>query len=482
MEKKIKIVYLLTIVAIITLCCMQGYWLYTRYQYTLQSNKEELFQKIVDIMKEESELRRDKGNSDMIVVSTNSNINIAIDSMSILKKKIQFNINVINKRNNHQYSNLKNIVNVFNSNDTTYIKKYKFIVDNHNNEQDAFDALARFTTNIKNPFDIAILDSLIMKHNIEVIDINTAKADTMVWQPSKIENNDILGTELTIIYPYDIFEGKTVRITCPVQLSPIITKMLDVLLISILVSVLLITCLISQILTIKRQLKLEKLRADFIHTMIHELKRPISTLKMCFSFIRNEKMMEDKNARHEILEDSYNELNNLSSYFSKLRDITFNDVTEIPLTLTPIDLGSLLRECVDKMNKPSNKNISVKIINESNITIAADKMHLANIINNLLENAVKYSKENVNIEIDYKEEKDESILISIKDNGIGIPPKERKYVFDKFYRSTNISNKNIPGIGLGLSYVKLLITAHKGEISMKSEEGVGTIFTIKLPQ
>ena len=109
-------------------------------------------------------------------------------------------------------------------------------------------------------------------------------------------------------------------------------------------------------------------------------------------------------------------------------------------------------------------------------------MHLANIICNLLENAVKYSTEAVTIRIEYRMCEHGMLQITVADNGIGIAKADQRYVFDKFYRSETIKNKAVPGIGLGLSYVKLLVEAHGGTITFESTEGQGTTFTIIIPQ
>ena len=273
-----------------------------------------------------------------------------------------------------------------------------------------------------------------------------------------------------------------VNITLPVELSPVLSKMMNLLLLSIVLSVFLISCLVAQIATIQKQRKVEELRQDFIHTMIHELKRPISTLKMCISFMRNDKLMEDKESKEAVLADSRHELNNLSSYFSKLRDITFNDVTEIPLTLSAFDLRSTITDCIEKLSIPSGKTAAIHLLSDTKLTVTADKMHLSHIISNLLENAIKYSGKKVEIKIGYCENNHESIAISVQDNGFGISKSDRKYIFDKFFRSPSITDRNIPGMGLGLAYVKQLVTAHKGSIEVESEEGAGTVFTIKLPQ
>ena len=219
-----------------------------------------------------------------------------------------------------------------------------------------------------------------------------------------------------------------------------------------------------------------------LHTMIHELKRPISTLKMCMSFMGDERMMQDEESKQRILSSSCNELDNLTSYFAKLRDITFGDATEIPLVKTDFHLRELMEECIGKQNIPNDKEVRMEIVAQDDLEVSADRMHLANIVCNLLENAIKYSKKEVIIRIDYMMRADGLLQITVADNGIGIAKTDQKYVFDKFYRSENAKDKAIPGIGLGLSYVKLLVEAHGGTITFESIVGEGTTFTILLPQ
>ena len=193
-------------------------------------------------------------------------------------------------------------------------------------------------------------------------------------------------------------------------------------------------------------------------------------------------MMQDRESKQRILASSHNELDNLTSYFSKLRDITLSDATEIPLVKSRFSLRSLTEECIDKQNIPSGKDVKMDIVAEDDVEAWADRMHIGNIVCNLLENAIKYSRESVTIRIDYRLHEDGKLQISVADNGIGIAKADQRYVFEKFYRSKTIKNKAIPGIGLGLSYVKLLVEAHGGTITFESTEGQGTTFTIIIPQ
>lgn len=341
---------------------------------------------------------------------------------------------------------------------------------------------------IASPLTISIhskkerLDSILKSRDIAAQSVTTTKADTMIWQPSMQTKGSIWQPVMQVSYPYDIFEGQVVVVTTAICISPVIRKMAYTLLITILLSFFLIFCLVYQILTIRKQRHIEAIRQEFLHTMIHELKRPISTLKMCVSFMGNEQMMQDEESKQRILASSHNELDNLTSYFSKLRDITLNDATEIPLVKSEFPLHELIEECIGKQNIPSSKEAKMEIVGDGDLKIRADRMHLANIICNLLENAIKYSREAVTIRMDYQQREDGMVQISVADNGIGIAKADQRYVFDKFYRSESAKDQAIPGIGLGLSYVKLLVEAHGGTITFESTEGHGTTFTITIPQ
>jgi two-component system phosphate regulon sensor histidine kinase PhoR len=366
------------------------------------------------------------------------------------------------------------------------LEYFVFTCDSKDNKEmgtsQLVEALNRFTVDHQHPFQKERLDSILKSRDIAAQSIITTKADTMIWQPSMQSKGSIWQPVMQVSYPYDIFEGQEVMVTTAISISPVIRKMAYTLLITVLLSLFLIFCLVYQILTIRKQRHIEAIRQEFMHTMIHELKRPISTLKMCVSFMGNERMMLDEESKQKILSSSYNELDNLTSYFSKLRDITFGDSIQIPLVKSRFALRGLIEECIGKQNIPSNKEVRMEIVAEDDLEIRADRMHLANIVCNLLENAIKYSVEAVVIKIDYWMREDGMAQITVADNGIGIAKADQRYVFDKFYRSESAKDKAIPGIGLGLSYVKLLVEAHGGSIDLDSTEGEGTTFTILIPQ
>ena len=493
MERRFKFIYGLTICAIVAYIIVQGYWLYSRYQLSLEEYKSELYNTIIACAEEDIATRKTlpypprfygnrlrktseiKGND---AVETWRYEVFALDTLQYVPKGTDA----------HTYL-LDYIASLHDSIPAELPKGLEYFVftcDSKGHEDmgtsQLVEALNRFTVDHQHPFQKELLDSILRSRGIVAQSITTTKADTMVWQPSMQTDGSIWQPVMKVSYPYDIFEGQQVVVTTAISVSPVIRRMAYTLLITVLLSLFLIFCLVYQILTIRKQRHVEAIRQEFLHTMIHELKRPISTLKMCVSFMGNERMMQDGESKQKILSSSYNELDNLTSYFSKLRDITFSDSTEIPLVKSRFSLRSLMEECIGKQNVPSDKDVKMEIVAGDDLEIRADRMHLANIVCNLLENAIKYSREAVTIRIDYRMCEDGKVQICVADNGIGIAKADQRYVFDKFYRSESAKDKAIPGIGLGLSYVKLLVEAHGGSISFDSTEGEGTTFTIIIPQ
>lgn len=478
MEKRIKILYGFTAIVIVLFATMQCNWLYSRYRYTLHEYQDTLYNRVLNVIEEGNKLRRASVNDSILVLS---NMKLSVSNTTHC---FEFDIYTVNTRFYAFKDSLTfaNLARIYESEHPGGIEKHAFVIDNTATESDVFDALERFRLDEYVPMEVEPLDSLLRHNGLEVRNIELGRADSMIWHPIRTDNVSLRHKNLIVVYPYDIFEGEYIRIDCAVGLSPVIRQMADALLLSLLLSVLLIGCLVAQIATIRKQHRIESLRSDFVHAMIHELKRPIATLKMCVSYMGNEQLMQDVASRQTVIADSHLALDSLSAYFSKLRDLTFSRTTEIPLNLSSFSLRDLLNTCIGKLNPLDNKKVVVNLHPLNDITITADKIHLINIIDNLLENAVKYSRENVHIEIDYQEQNNDSIRISVKDNGLGISKSDSKHIFEKFYRSRTVIDKGIPGMGLGLTYVRMLVEAHRGTIRIESEQTLGSTFIIELPQ
>ena len=498
MNKRIKLIYGLTICAIVALVAVQGYWLLSRYEQSLGECEKELYDTIVksaedDIKQRETFISPPRQTCSQLKVNYRQDkkgrykeMEWSMHVFMVDETKLKlpsFNDSMHLDPEKYGARMFDYLSDLYKREKPDGLDFHDFYIGKDNRAMGAsMEAIDRFYIDEWQPFSAARLDSILRARGVTVWSITTTKADSLVWQPSMEPHRSLWRPSVTVLFPYDIFEGQQAVVQVPISMSPVMRRMAYALLMTMLLSVLLVFCLIYQILTIRKQHHIEAIRQEFLDTMIHELKRPISTLKLCVSFMGNERMMADGEMRRQILGSSHHELDNLTAYFSKLRDITLGDADEIPLVMSEFPLHALLEECIEKQNVPPGKEVTMVIANKDNLVLRADRMHLANIVSNLLENAIKYSGENVTVRIGYRLCEDGQCLISVADDGNGIDKADQRYLFDKFYRSDTAKSKAIPGIGLGLSYVKLLVEAHGGSITFESSAGRGTTFTILLPQ
>ena len=478
MEKRIKTLYIVTIAAIMAFLGMQMYWLYGRYEFSLREYEHHTEAVIADVIVEYNKERDKKGTYSMshgVDSAGNTSRKVTVSS-SFNGRKL---LGIDEERNltDEEKERLAEIV----SDSLQRIEEKKLSIDASTAPSDgaAWAAMRNFELEVQSPFTIQGLDSLLKKENINAV-LSLTTTDSIMWKSAMYGHKSFVYPHFQIISPYSELERKAVIIDCTIPTADIVREMGWTLVLAFVLSILLILCLIWQIKTIIRLSRLDNMRNSFITTMIHELKRPISTLKMCVSGLDNKQMVDDPEIRKELLSETRTALDNLSAYFSKLRDITFNNVEQIPLNIQSVNLHDLFDTVAAATIRPSGKDVVVHNEIASDIVVSADRSHFYNILNNLVENAVKYSGDSVEIKASANADKGE-VVLSISDNGNGIPSGDLKHIFQRFFRG-KASVGEQPGMGLGLAYVKLLVEAHGGEISAESTLGQGTCFTIKLPQ
>lgn len=484
MEKRIKTLYIVTIAAIMAFLGMQMYWLYGRYEFSLREYEHHTEAVIADVIVEYNKERDKKGTGD---INTSYSMSHGVDSAGNTSRKVtvssSFNgrklLGIDEERNltDEEKERLAEIV----SDSLQRIEEKKLSIDASTAPSDgaAWAAMRNFELEVQSPFTIQGLDSLLKKENINAV-LSLTTTDSLMWKSEMHGHKSFVNPHFQIISPYSELERNAVIIDCKIPTADIIREMGWTLVLAFVLSILLILCLIWQIKTIIRLSRLDNMRNSFITTMIHELKRPISTLKMCVSGLDNKQMVDDPEIRKELLSETRTALDNLSAYFSKLRDITFNNEEQIPLNIQSVNLHDLFDTVAAATIRPSGKDVVVHNEIASDIVVSADRSHFYNILNNLVENAVKYSGDSVEIKASANADKGE-VVLSISDNGNGIPSDDLKHIFQRFFRG-KASVGEQPGMGLGLAYVKLLVEAHGGDISAESTLGQGTCFTIKLPQ
>ena len=484
MEKRIKALYIITIASILAFLGMQVYWLYGRYEASLGEQEDRILAMIHTEM--------DGYFNSYYNLKKNFNY---ITSYSISKSydatigPKTFNATIVwYDRNQAKYfpqqdstkteeENIKNAKN-FLENNTRNIKK-TYNVSNAPTEGEVWTAMQKADLEFEFPMTIDRMDSIMASLGI-IGKYRLVELDTMVWDYSMFRHSSLKSPSAKVNIPYSELDRKIAEVEIMLPVGEVLKDMAGTLAIVVFLSTFLILCLVFQIRTVMRLNRIDKMRSMFITTMIHELKRPISTLKMCVSGLENHQMMKDVEMKRELMTETRNSLDNLSAYFSKLRDITFNNVEQIPLNIQEVYLRELFDEVTGSLIIPDNK--MVEFINkiDEDLVISADRTHVVNILNNLVENAVKYSGSNVVIKAEANDNNG-IVELRISDTGNGIPAGEMKHIFKRFFRGKAGSGEQ-PGMGLGLAYVKLLVNAHGGEITVESIERKGTCFTIKLPQ
>jgi two-component system, OmpR family, phosphate regulon sensor histidine kinase PhoR len=236
--------------------------------------------------------------------------------------------------------------------------------------------------------------------------------------------------------------------------------------------------------TMLRQKKLAKIKNDFINNMTHEFKTPIATISLAVDAMRNEKVVADREKIgyfSRIIKEENQRMNRQVETILKASQL---EKQEVELVLKPVNIHEVIKDVVDNFElQLEDKKGRVELaLNAKNDLIEADEVHLSNLVNNLVDNALKYSKENTSPVVKLSTQSNgKKICVKIEDNGIGMNRETLKKIFERFYRAHTGNIHNVKGFGLGLSYVKTMVEAHNGEIKAESVLGKGSTFTVDLP-
>lgn len=478
MEKQIKTVWILTIITALLIIGGQAYRLYNQYGYSADEHMRNLHAEILKLENAEFEARYKQR-----TVNTPMTLSYSIEMPDLTNSKGNSRcvITLYEKFTQSQGDSLAaGAVDAFKEKE---MRRDTFSVPTYNIPSELiFEATSRFSTELSFPLTVTRLDSLFEANHITATDIRQVNIDSTLWRGTYHSLENLFPPRMLVTYPYNplVKQAMTAIVTVPV--NPLLKQMMWQLTGSILLVLVLVCCLVYQIKTILKQRKIDEMRKSFVNTMIHELKRPVQTLKMCVAFLNNKSMRTDEAAMDEVLKDSMFEIDNLSAYLAKVRDMTRADYEHTPLNIRTFDVCETIQKLIRLCNIPAGKNVVITPhFAMTTQLVTADPVHLANIISNLLENAIKYSGSEVAISISCTLQA-HTLTLAISDNGIGIPASEQSKIFDKFYRGNNIPDRNIPGIGLGLSYVRLLTEAHHGTITLTSQPGKGTTFVLCFPQ
>ncbi len=285
------------------------------------------------------------------------------------------------------------------------------------------------------------------------------------------------------LYPNDIFQKDIKLAVFFPERDNFIYRSLSWLLIgSFLFSLIILLTFALSIFYILRQKKISEMKSDFINNMTHEFKTPIATISVATDSIINEKVLGTPERIRYFVGMIKKENNRMNRQVEDILTIARLERKDFEFNWETIDVHDLIRDAIQgiilQIEKRDGK-IDV-LLNASNSMVITDRIHCTNIIYNLIDNANKYSGEKPEIKITTTNQQ-KGILISVEDKGIGMNKAVQAKIFERFYRQTSGNIHNIKGFGLGLSYVKAVLEANHGNISVQSEPGKGSKFDVFLP-
>ena len=231
-----------------------------------------------------------------------------------------------------------------------------------------------------------------------------------------------------------------------------------------------------------QQKKNSEIKTDFINNMTHEFKTPISTINLALDSITNPKLISKPKTIKSYVKVIREENSRMLDQIENILTISQLEKNNKSLAKTSINMHPIINNAINHIKLIiSNKNgMIIKNLKAVDDLFFGNKNHFTNILINILDNAVKYSKHTPKINIETKNDKS-NIFISIRDRGIGMNSKTQKKIFEKFYREQSGNIHDVKGHGLGLSYVKKIIDIHKGLIRIESKKGEGSNFIISIP-
>ena len=344
---------------------------------------------------------------------------------------------------------------------------------------------------LANRFDPDQLDSLLhtelKKKSIDIpydYAIINPRSGRLIEISKDYSNERLLQSHFkTNLFPNDVTnEPNLLVIDFPSQEKYLMSKIWFPLSSSALLILIILICFGYAVFTIVRQKKISVMKTDFMNNMTHEFKTPISTIGLAIEALLDPTIPQKATMKMKYLGIIADENKRLESQVADVLQMAQLDKNELKLNLVTVDLHAIIQQAVDKISIQMERKLgNLKLaLNASQFKLKGDEAYLLGVLLNLLDNALKYSSDAPNIIIRTQNIRGQ-LICSIKDHGMGMSKEAQRSIFQKFYRVASGNVHNIKGFGLGLAYVKEIITLHHGSIEVESELKKGTNFIIKFP-
>lgn len=345
-----------------------------------------------------------------------------------------------------------------------------------------------------NEFSRPFFDSIpkkIVKKNIEKaidefklpIDYEFAllmQNDSIIYSSDDYLENKDKFTYYTSLFPYELI-SRNQTISVQFTNNPLYIKLFTPIALSLTFTLILLFGFVLIIKNMLHHRNVSKMKSDFINNMTHEFKTPIATISLASDSILSPAIVSQEEKVGYFIGMIKKENKRMNRLVERILQMARLENKELELEKSPIDIHAITSLVLEntKMKLKSDQKISAQLDAQTSV-LFADHDHLTNVIYNLIDNAIKYSDQNIDILLKTYNTKS-SFCLAISDKGKGIDKKDLPHIFDRFYRVESGNVHNVKGYGLGLTYVKAIIEKHNGQINVNSELGNGTTIEIKLP-
>jgi|WetSurMetagenome_2_1015567.scaffolds.fasta_scaffold00647_11 two-component system, OmpR family, phosphate regulon sensor histidine kinase PhoR len=301
---------------------------------------------------------------------------------------------------------------------------------------------------------------------------------------SKVKRREFLNS----IYKVRLFsngilnKGDIISVVFPNRVKFVFGNMFWMVLGSLLFSLIIISTFALSLYMIISQKKINEIKSDFINNMTHEFKTPIATISLAADTIANKKIINDEEKVRHFVSLIKKENDRMNRQVETILQISTLEKREMDFNFEEMDLHEVIRHGIETISiQVHDRGGVIKAsLDAENSIITGDREHLRNLIHNLLDNANKYSDGNPEIKV-LTRNNNYGIFLVVEDNGIGMTKAVQSKIFERFYRQTSGNIHNVKGFGLGLNYVKSIVDAHNGTVSVESEPGSGSRFTVFIP-
>ncbi len=499
MKNRIRIIFLLIIASVVGLIIIQGFWIIKFYTINMEQTQREIKLSLEKSVKEEMSIRYADQAKEFIPDFDANSIVVLSDTIDNAKMDSILNLLQNNKELTPSGFSIS-VTNITTDGDTVPFYDSSALLDSIPEKvefrlKEMVGAILSNEGEMQQSINLNMIDSLLQielaEREIDLeydLEVYNRLNDTVEMQLGNLPNWDDPSKQSAIYIiqevPATIIGDKEIRLRTVDSFKslfspPIVKGSLQAALILL---ILIVGSYIYMLKTIFDQKKLSAIKNDFINNMTHELKTPIATVSAIIESMQNFGVLDDKEKTDKYLGLSKKELGRLSGLVEKVLNMAREEREALKMNPEELNFRDLCNNIVNSQKvKQEEKDVSFEIkIDEDAEKLKVDRFHMVNVMQNLIENSIKYSGDSVKIEIQCQRTK-YAFRIAVSDNGSGIAKKHQSKVFDQFYRVPSGNIHNVKGFGLGLHYVKNIVEKHNGHISLNSEAGKGTTFIIQIP-